>query len=217
MYHRWLEFSVTAGRLAEFEEGMTTLGELRKKQDGFLGQALLQSYGYSGKYAVTVRWETWEAADAFARSKGFRDLLDAGPLSGGGFTQTRPAQAYESVLDVNVDGFTGATAGQYLCEMLGDWVIDRGPAGAAAFESRFAELGELRKKHMSGFGSMRLRRSLGNPFRYFAVIICKDLDAALKAWQPAQLQRFASDHPIAEVTGVAPIIDNYRVVHRMGP
>ena len=128
MYHRRLEFSVIAERLAAFEEAMTTLGELRKKQDGFLGQALLQSYGYPGKYAVTLCWETWEAADAFARSKAFRDLLEANPREGRGFAQSRPTEAYESVLDINADGFSGATAGEYQCVVLADWVIDRGPA-----------------------------------------------------------------------------------------
>lgn len=217
MYHRRLEFNVTAGRLAAFEEGQATLGELRKKQDGFLGQAVLQSYGYPGKYAVTIRWETWEAADAFARTKAFGDVLAANPPGGRGFTQSRPTEAYESVLDINADGFSGATVGQYQCEVLADWVIDRGPVGAAQFELRFKELSELRKKHMQGFASSRLRRSLGNPFRYLAIIICKDLDAALKAWEPAQVQRFASDHPIAEVTSIAPVVDTYRVVHRMTP
>ena len=217
MYHRRLEFNVTAGRLAAFEEGQAMLGDLRKKQKGFIGQALLQSYGYPGKYAVTLRWETWEAADAFARSKAFGDVLVANPPEGRGFTLSRPTEAYESVLDINADGFTGATAGQYQCEVLADWVIDRGPAAAAQFVRRFGELSELRKKHMEGFGSSRLRMSLGSSFRYLAITICKDLDATLKAWQPAQLQRFASDHPIAEVTGTAPVVDTYRVVHRMTP
>ena len=45
MYHRRLEFNVTAGNLGAFEEGQTAVGELRKKQKGFLGQSLLQSYG----------------------------------------------------------------------------------------------------------------------------------------------------------------------------
>ena len=76
MYHRRLEFNVTAGRLAAFEEGQAMVGELRKKQKGFIGQAVLQSYGYPGKHAVTIRWETWDAADAFARSKAFRDLME---------------------------------------------------------------------------------------------------------------------------------------------
>ena len=217
MYHRRLEFRVPAGQLAAFEEGQATLGELRKKQEGFLGQALLHSYGYPGKYAVTLRWETWEAADAFARSKAFRDIIEANAREERGATQSRPTEAYESVLDINADSFSGATVGEYQCEVLADWVIDRGPAAAAQFVRRFGELSELRKKHMEGFGSSRLRMSLGTSFRYFAIIICKDLDAALKAWQPAQLQRFAADHPIAEVTGVAPIVDTYRVVHRMTP
>ena len=217
MYHRRLEFNVTAGRLAAFEEGQTTVGELRKKQKGFIGQAVLQSYGYPGKYAVTIRWENWEAADAFARSKAFRDMIEANPREGRGFAPSRPTEAYASVLDISADGFSGTTGGEYQCEVLADWVIDRGPAGAALFERVFAELGELRKKHMQGFGSRRLRRSLGSPFKYLSIDICTDLDAALKAWEPAQLQRWAKDHPISEITGIAPAVDTYRVVQRMTP
>ncbi len=202
MYHRRLEFNVTSGRLAAFEEGQTMLGDLRKKQEGFLGQALLQSYGYPGRYAVTIRWETWEDADRFARSKAFGDILAASPPGGRGWTQSRPTEAYASVLDINADGFSGATVGQYQCEVLADWVIDRGPAAAAQFVRRFAELSELRKKHMEGFGSSRLRMSLGTSFRYFAIVICKDLDAALEAWQPAQLLRFADDQRIGLFRGV---------------
>ena len=38
-----------------------------------------------------------------------------------------------------------------------------------------------------------------------------------KAWEPAQLQKFAAEHPISEVTGVASVVDTYRVVQRMAP
>ena len=211
MYHRRVEFNVVPGGIRVFEEAMTTLGELRKTQKGYVGESLLHSYGFPARFATTIRWESWEAANAFARSKAFEDFVKAN-TGQGAFTPSRPTEAYESVLDV---GVAGVAPEDTMCEVLADWVIDRGPAGAAAFESRFAELGELRKKHMQGFASSRLRRSLGNPFRYLAIHICKDLESASKAWEAAPLQKFASDHPISEVTGVAPVVDTYRVVQRM--
>ena len=213
MYHRRVEFNVTPGGIRVFEEAMTTLGELRKKQKGFLGESLLHSYGYPGRFATTIRWESWEAADAFARSGAFEEFVKAN-TGQSAFTPSRPTEAYESVLEVGVEG---VAPGDAMCEVLADWVIDRGPAGTAQFESRFAELGELRKKHMQGFTSSRLRKSLGNPFKYLAIHICKDLESASNAWAAAPLQKFASDHPISEVTGVAPVVDTYRVVHRMAP
>ena len=163
---------------------------------------------------MTIRWESWDAADAFARSKAFRDMLEANPPAGRPIqTRPRPTEAYESVLDVNADPVLPETQ----CEVLEDFIIDRGPVGAPAFERRFAELAELRKQTVQGFGSSRLRRFLGNPFTYLAIHIYKDLESASKAWEPGKIRQFASDHPISEFTGVRPVTDTYRVVQRMTP
>jgi heme-degrading monooxygenase HmoA len=209
MYLVRTEFSARAVGAGAIETNTARLGEMRRGQPGYLGQTLLRSYSYPDKYVGTSRFENVEAAWAFTTSDvlaNYRKSLPPGPSA---ITQQ---EGYESVFEVDADG---AAPGGGDCEVLVDWVLDQRPNVAAEFERTRREFFELRKKHVKGFSSNRLRRSAGIPSRYLALNIYKTVAGARAAGSAPEVQAYQAAHPYSLYAAAPPSIETYHVIHRM--
>jgi len=208
MYLVRTEFMVNVGRAAEFEAGVTKLGDARKGMPGYLGQTLLRSYSYLNKYVGTSRWENVEAAWDFTRS----EVLASYAKNASTDVATVTCQeGFESVFEVDADGANAATTPS-ACEVLVDWNLNPGAAGE--FESSRKEFFALRKAHSKGFVSSRLRRSGGIPTRYLALNIYATVEDSRAANAPPEVQKFASAHPYTLYAAAPPVTEAYHVVHR---
>ena len=204
------EFSVRAGGAGELEASTVALGEMRKGQPGYLGQTLLRSYSYPGKYVVTSRWDNVEAAWAFSKSEVLANYAKG--LTGAPFSVAHQ-EGYEGVFEVDAEG---GPAGQSGCEVLVDWDLDQRPGVIPAFERSRHALAELWKNHTKGFASNRLRRSGGKPFRYLILSIYATAGDAMAAPMAPEVQAFMAAHPYRLYAAVPPSIEAYAVVHRIG-
>ena len=202
------QFAVTPGGAGEFEAGIAKLGEMRKGQPGYLGQALLHSYGSPHKYVVHSRWDNVEAVWAFNKSQILPDLMKSTPA--GLFTITNQ-EGFESVFEVDADNAQAATS---TCEVLADWTLNQAPGVFARFERTRREFFELRKKHVKGFVSNRLRRSADTPNRYLGIAIYTDV-AAARAGLPPEVQVWAAAQPYTLYASTPPVLETYHVVQRM--
>lgn len=212
MYQRRVEMTVSPGKLDEFEAWTEKFGQDRKMAGGFLGQSLLRSYSTPSNYTTMIRWENEDAADAYARSKQFKAFLAGNQVDG--WSMKNPVEAYDSVLEVDGDGIGQGAAGMD-CEVLGDMNLTRGPASVPELETRIREIGESLKKNASGFGSMRLRRSTGDPFKYLMVNIFTDRDSAFGALNPAAMGAGTGAKRLPDILGGRIDLQTYRVVARV--
>ncbi len=212
MYQRRVGFGVAPGKLDEFEAWSGKFGQDRKKAGGFLGQSLLQSYSTPSKYTTMIRWENMEAADAYARGKQFKAFLAANLVDG--WQLARGSEAYDSVLEVDADGLVPDA--QLGCEVLGDMALTRGPSSIPELETRIREIGEGYKKNATGFASLRLRRSAGDPFKYLMVAIFKDRASALGSFNATAMGTSTSNGKrLPDILGGTPGLEAYRVVSRI--
>jgi heme-degrading monooxygenase HmoA len=202
--------TVSAGLNGEFEAFVARLSDLRKDHPGYLGQTFLHSYANPGKYAVTSRWQNVEACWDFYRSPAFAAFMKGTPA--GMFTSFQQG-GYESVFEVDADGINPATISAD-CEVLVDWTLELRPGNASSFEQNRRELFELRKRHLKGFISNRLRRSAGLAGKYLILQICKDLETARAGLSEPALAEFATAHPYTLYGSTPPSGESYFVINR---
>jgi heme-degrading monooxygenase HmoA len=186
---------------------MTRGIRLWSQQPAFRSGTLLNSLGTPAKYVYLTRWDTREAFRSYARSEEFLAAQAADPTTGLS-TPGRPAEAYESVLDVSSEGEAAYVT-------LIDWNIM--PGTAADSEARRQEQYDLRKQHHGpGFVFSRLERFLGATTRYLTSIGYTTL-AGLRATNAGpQLQAFVQAHPVNEHSSVPLVSEPYEVVVHAG-
>jgi antibiotic biosynthesis monooxygenase (ABM) superfamily enzyme len=193
---------------AGFEAGQAKLGEGAKSVPGFLGATLLHSYSHPNKYTVTARSQNVEAAWGVYKSDAFATWLKSNPP---GAVTVLQNEGYESVFEVTTDG---AQPGSATCETLVDRQVNPGAAGA--FERSRREWFELRKKHVKGFVSSRLRVSGGTPGKYLIIHIYTDVEAARAANSAPELRAWLQDHPNSLYSDAPAVFESYKIVHLIG-
>ena len=208
MYLTRLEVMVQPGATADYEEFFRKIAEFRKGKPGVHGQTLLRSYAYPGKYTVVSRWETVEAAWELQKTDAYRKVLQGNP---GGASGGRPQEGYEDVFNINADNRQDAQ--EYTCEVLHDYEVDSA-LKAPAFEKNRREAGELHRKHVPGFGSFRLRHSMGTPTKYLGIVIWKDRESA-SAGPVAEIQKFLGEHSSRQFLRTPQTVEAFAVIHRI--
>ncbi len=197
---------------AGWEEFQQSLGEYRKGKPGSVGVTLLRSYAYPGKYVLVSRWESPEACWELQKSKGYLDVLKgAASLN---TTRGRPQEGYVDVFNVDADGMSAGTVGDFKCEVLFDWHLDSARK-AGEFEENRKQYFELNKKHHKGFGSSRLRRSAGDPLRYLGIGIYADRESAVGGAPVPEIQKFLADNNSRPLLREPQTIEAFAVIHRM--
>jgi heme-degrading monooxygenase HmoA len=210
MYLINTQVTVSTGFNAGLEAFVADLSNLRRGQPGYLGQTFLHSYANPVRYAVTSRWENVEACWDFYCSEAFGGLMKDAPK--GMFTGIQQA-GYESVFEVDAEGINPATIVAD-CEILVDWTIDLRPGNAAAFEKSRREIFELRKQHVQGFVSNRLRRSAGVAGRYLILQIWKDVASSRAGLSEPALAAHANAHPFGLYGSTPPSGEAFYVISR---
>ena len=208
MYLTRNETMVQPGSTADYEEFWSKIKEFRKGKPGVLGQTLLRSYAYPGKYVLISRWESVEAAWDLQKTDAYRKVLQSNP--GGGGSPGRPQEGYEDVFNVDADDFQAAQAN---CEVLHDSELDSARK-APDFEKNRREQAELLKQYATGFGSMRLRRSAGNPIKYLGISIWKDREAARRATQVPEIQKWLAEHAGRQFLRTPQTMEAFAVIRR---
>lgn len=212
MYLTRFEVMVPAGSAGHYEEFAKAIGSFRKGKPGVLGQTLLRSYAYPGKYVIVSRWESVEASWDLQKTKGYLDVLKGAP---GGGNIVRPQEGYEGVFNVDANGFGGAQDVQdFTCEVLHDYELDSARK-ALEFENNRREQAEVAKKHTPGFGSSRLRRSTGSPIKYLGITIVKDRESAFGGTQEPEVLKFLAQHSARQFLRTAQTMEAYAVIHRI--
>lgn len=212
MYMRRIEHLVGPGGLDEYEAWSKRFGEDRKNAKGFLGQSLLQSYSVPNKYTTVVRWEDLDSAETYSRSDRMRAFLKANQLAG--IQTLRPPAAFENVFQVDADGLEPSAPME--AETLGDLELHMGNASIPAVESRMKAIGEAYKNHAHGFGSLRVRRSMGNPLMYLMIAIFADREAAAAALTNPDVGQSMKGSPgLSELAGQGPALEHQRVIYRI--
>ena len=209
MYLTRFEVMVQAGSTGDYEEFARAIGAFRKGKPGVIGQTLLRSYAYPGKYVIVSRWESVEASWDLQKTKGYLDVLKGAP---GGGNIVRPQEGYEGVFNVDADGFGGAQ--DFTCEVLHDYELDSARK-APEFEKNRREQAEVQKKHMAGFGSNRLRRSTGIPGKYLGITILKDRESALGGALVPEMQKFLAQNSARQFLRTPQTAEAYAVIHRI--
>jgi len=201
------EYTVAAGRIADYEARQARFLEFLKAQAGFQAGFLLNSLGYPYKYVRLARWESREAQRAFAKSKTLSDYLKANP-NDGSYTPGGPQQAYEVIAIFDGDG-EAKYAG------LVDWTIQVG--SAAAWENNRKALFELRKKHLNGKGwvSSRLARFLGAPGRYTILNLFSSPDGFAGGDNVPAIQEFTRANPTTEMISAPGVQERFEIVMRV--
>jgi quinol monooxygenase YgiN len=209
MYMTRNESEITLGRSIEFESMIDELVAIQRKQPGYLGLTLLQSYGNPGRYTLTARWADREANRAAGRSEQFTAFARS-VVNNGLFRPVRLAEAYESVFEVDADNMAPDTS---TCEMWIDWTL-KSPAVAPAFEAYSRQMSELTRQYAPGFVTSRLRRFLGNDTRYLVLAIVTDRAAARGRFLAPQVKSFLDQHPYTEFASQPPTSEAYYVIQR---
>ena len=209
MYLTRFEVMVPAGSTGDYEEFAKAIGSFRKGKPGVLGQTLLRSYAYPGKYVIVSRWETVEASWELQKTSGYREVLKSAP---GGGSIVRPQEGYEGVFNVDADDF--GTAQDSTCEVLHDYELESARKGPE-FEKNRREQAEVQKKHAAGFGSYRLRRSTGVPGKYLGITILKDRESALGGALNPEMQKFLAQHAARQFLRTPQTMEAYAVIHRI--
>ena len=210
MYLTRNEAMVQPGATAEAEEFFKKIGEFRKGKPGVTGQTLLRSYAYPGKYVLISRWDSVEAAWALQKTDGYLQVLKS--AGGGGGGGGRPQEGYEDVFNVNADDRMDAR--EYTCEVLHDFELDRA-RNAPEFETNRRERAELLKRHAAGFGSYRLRRSMGNPVRYLGIVIWKDRASFAVGGTGPEVQAFLAEKGGRQFLRTPQTMEAFAVIHRI--
>ena len=210
MYLTRNEAMVQPGTTAEFEEFFKKIGAFRKGKPGVVGQTLLRSYAYPGKYVLISRWDSVEAAWALQKSDGYLKVLKGAPGGGGG--QGRPQEGYQDVLNVNADDRMDAQ--EYTCEVLHDFELDLA-RNAPEFETNRRERAEVLKRHAAGFGSYRLRRSMGNPVKYLGIGIWKDHGSFSTGGTAPEVQKFLAEKGGRQFLRTPQTMEAFAVIHRI--
>ena len=212
MYLTRAEYNVGPNSSGGWEEFQRSIGEYRKDKPGVLGVTLLRSYAYPGKYVLVSRWESPEASWELQKSKGYLDVLKGS--AGLNVTPGRPQEGYTDVFNVDADDLRPDTVDSYTCEVLADWALDRAQS-APEFEKNRKDFFELQKKNMKGFGSTRLRRSAGDPWKYLGIGLCKDRESFMDpGYSAAASKEMAELSPRKWLAG-PPQIEVFAVVHRV--
>lgn len=209
MYLTRFEVMMPAGSTGAYEEFAGAIGAFRKGKPGALGQTLLRSYAYPGKYVIMSRWETVEASWELQKTKGYLELLKSAP---GGGNVVRPQEGYEGVFNVDADDFQNAQG--FTCEVLHDYELDSARK-ALEFENNRREQAEVQKKHVAGFGSYRLRRSMGSPIKYLGITILKDRESAFGGALNPEMQKFLAQHSARQFLRGPQTMEAYAVIHRI--
>ena len=207
MYLTRNEAMVRPGATADYEEFFKKIGEFRKGKPGVIGQTLLRSYAYPGKYVLISRWESVEAAWELQKTNGYLQVLKGAPS---GADVGRPQEGYEDVFNVDADDFPNAQANY---EVLHDYELDLA-RNAPEFEKNRREFFELHKKHRPGFVTMRLRRSAGIPTKYLGIDAWKDRESATGTAQVPEIQKFLAEHAGRQFLRSPQTIEAFAVVGR---
>ena len=210
MYLQRNEAMVPPGATVDYEEFFTRIGEFRKGKPGVLGQTLLRSYAYPGKYVLISRWDSVEASWDLQKTDAYRKVLQSVPGTG---SPGRPQEGYEDVFNVDSDDLQGR-AQEYTCEVLHDYELDLARK-AREFEANRREYFELHKLHRAGFGSSRLRRSIGIPTKYLGIALWKDREAASGGAQVPEIQKFLAEHASRQFLRTSQTMEAFAVIHRI--
>jgi quinol monooxygenase YgiN len=197
------------GRGAEFESTVDELVALHGQHSGYMGATLLQSFGNPTHFTLVQRWTERDVARAAVRSEAFTAFARSLATSGL-FRPLRPAEAYESVFEVDAED---ATARGSACEVLIDWTL-KSPMVAPAFEAFSRQMAENGKQHAAGFVSSRLRRFLGSDNRYMAIVIFTDRAAARARYLLPEVKAYVDAHPYTDFALEPPTSEVYEVVKR---
>jgi antibiotic biosynthesis monooxygenase (ABM) superfamily enzyme len=195
---------VRAGEAAEFEARQQTMAETTRGLPGYLGMTLLQSYSDPAKYAVTLSFDSVEAAWAYGKSNAFEHSIRDQLV---GAVTIAQQEGYDTVLEVNANPMPAAAT----CEILVDeWL--KGPEVTPAFEGTLRQLFELRKEHAVGFGTNFLGRSGGKLGQYLVIQRYSDLEAAKRANTAPEVQAFIQTHPASLYTDQVVHPEAYAIV-----
>jgi len=176
-------------------------------QPGVLAAALFRSWGYPGRYARAVFWESIDALYTVRGSAELEAFFEANPVSAV-VNVTRPPEGYELVLEVGAAVRTLAP-GMHTATV--EWTLERRAGVAAAFEQSRRELFELRQKHMPGFVRNSLYRFLGAPNRYLIAITTQSRLGG-QDQEATELQAFVAAHPASAYTSTPLGYNTYEVV-----
>lgn len=209
MYLTRFEVMVPPGSTGDYEGFVGKISEFRKGKPGVIGQTLLRSYAYPGKYVLISRWETVEAAWDLQKTDAYREVLKGAP-GGAGQGGGRPTEGYEDVFNVDADDFPNVQAN---CEVLYDFELDLARK-APEFEKNRREFFELHKQHRAGFVTMRLRRSAGNPTKYLVISAWKDREATRGGAQVPEIQKFLAEHSSRQFLRTPQTIEAFAVIRR---
>ncbi len=212
MYLTRNETMVPPGATADYEAFYERIGEFRKGKPGVIGQTLLRSYAYPGKYVLISRWESVEAAWDLQKTAGYLQVLKSVVGGGGGGSGGRPQEGYEDVFNVNADDRMDAQ--EYTCEVLHDFELDLA-RNAREFETNRRERAEVLKQHATGFGSYRLRRSMGNPTKYLGIGIWKDRGSFVAGGAAPEVQKFLAEHGGRQFLRTPQTMEAFAVLHRI--
>lgn len=208
MYLVRTDIRVRGDHHAGFEAGQAKLGEAAKSLPGALGATLLHSYSHPNMYTVTARYQNVEAAWGLYKSDAFASYLKSSPP---GAVTVLQNEGYESVFEVTAEGVQPGSA---TCEVLVDRQVNAG--ATAAFERSRREWFELRKKHVKGFLSSRLRVSGGTSGKYLIIHIYTDVEAARAANATPEIRAWLQEHPNSLYSDAPAVFESYKIVHLIG-